>query len=369
MVCVSKCPDKNEYDQFYCHYDVQSDADSSVKDGYDYLIQYKCMYYLKTKSVLNRCWPNTDVSNAAIQASNYAASYNVSVSSNQTTYGTSNDKNSGWFSKFLGDVINLSGYIGGFGLGMATGASFLYLYLLRIPGLLPVLVWGVVIGVFACLLVGSFLLWDLAKSWANDGVHSDPEVLTMKIFAYFGWGVCGLYFCLIVVLRKRLSLAIGVVKQASRALANMPTLLALPLLQAVALTIFLVPWVIYILYLASSGDMKVKQGTYEYNGNDVTYSYRTFSYTVNARYAFLYMIFCWFWTSEFILAFGQIVIALSFTAWYFNRNKASTGNVTVAWVSLPFLHVIVDNIDSFSCSLRLFVHVFSIILEQRPLVL
>ena len=43
------------------------------------------------------------------------------------------------------------------------------------------------------------------------------------------------------------------------------------------------------------------------------------------------MLFCWFWTSEFIIAMGQLTIALSLVAWYFTRDKGKIGNVTVYW--------------------------------------
>lgn len=64
-----------------------------------------------------------------------------------------------------------------------------------------------------------------------------------------------------------------------------------------------------------------------------TYTYRQFNYTKNTKYTFIYMLFCWFWTSEFITAIGQIAIALSFVSWYFTRNKNKVGSGTVLWVS------------------------------------
>jgi choline transporter-like protein 2/4/5 len=156
----------------------------------------------------------------------------------------------------------------------------------------------------------------------------------MRVFGYFGLACTALYLCLVVVMRKRIQLAIGIVKQAAKALATMPALLVLPVLQAIGLLIFIIPWIIYVLFLASSGTITTVQGSYETDdGTEVPYSYREFTYTTNTKYAFLYMIFCYFWTSEFILAFGQLAIALAFTGWYFTRDKGSIGNGTVLWVS------------------------------------
>ena len=56
-----------------------------------------------------------------------------------------------------------------------------------------------------------------------------------------------------------------------------------------------------------------------------------FVYTENTQYTFIYLLFCWFWTSEFIIAMGQLTIALSLVAWYFTRDKSKIGNATVIW--------------------------------------
>ncbi len=332
-VCVHSCPKENDYDQFVCHYDIQANADADQTAAWEYVSNKICMYHVKTKTFLNRCIPDVDVQAAADA---YAQSSN---STSASVYKTASSKGSGWFSNFLGDLLKLDGYIFGFGLGVSTAIAFLYLYVLRIPGLLFFLIWGIIAAIFIFLIVGSFLLWSLANSWEHDG-HSHAEFITMKTFSYIGMGFTALYFCLIVVLRKRIQLAIGIVKQASKALATMPTLLALPVVQAVGLTAFLVPWIIYVLYLASSGDMTTKTGTYMVGSVPTTYSYRTFTYTTNTKYAFLYMLFCWFWTSEFIVAVGQLVISLSFTAWYFTRDKKTIGPSTVIWVSASLYFIL-----------------------------
>lgn len=53
-------------------------------------------------------------------------------------------------------------------------------------------------------------------------------------------------------------------KQAAKALATMPALLALPVMQAIGLLIFIIPWIIYVLFLASSGTVTTQQGNVPY---------------------------------------------------------------------------------------------------------
>lgn len=132
--------------------------------------------------------------------------------------------------------------------------------------------------------------------------------------------------------------------------------------QVIGVAIFLVPWVIFSLYLASSGEVSVTK--YEVNG--VSVSYREFEYTDNIRYAGLYMLFIWFWTTQFIIALGQIIIAMAVAKWcgritacglartqlvrkapwtkfphlvillhcrrYFARDKSQIGNSTVRFI-------------------------------------
>lgn len=293
------------------------------------------MYQIETKNFINRCIPDLTSTVDAIseEAQKEASKYGVNATA---VYSASSNQGSSWFSNFLGDMYSLLGYVFGFGLGITVAVAYLYLFVLQIKGLLFLLLWGIIIGIFVLMIIGSFLLWSLANKWNNDGEHSKAEVTTMWFFSYFGMACCVIYFCVIVVLRKRIQLAIGVVKQAARALARMPTLLFVPVVQSVGIVMFLVPWVIYVLCLASSGTYVVHTKTYTYQGQTLSYNYKTFTYGDNTRWAFLYMLFMWFWTSEFIIALGQIIVALAFSLWYFTRDKSTLGPLSVRWVSISF---------------------------------
>jgi len=75
--------------------------------------------------------------------------------------------------------------------------------------------------------------------------------------------------------------------------------------------------------------MKTYTSSYTNDGVTYNYNYREFEYTQNSKFAFLFLLFCWFWTSEFIIAVGQLIIALSFSTWYFTRDKSTIGPTTV----------------------------------------
>lgn len=50
--------------------------------------------------------------------------------------------------------------------------------------------------------------------------------------------------------------------------------------------------------------------------------------TACCLYSSRYMIFVWFWTSQFIVAVGQLAVAVAVSKWYFSRNRRNVGNST-----------------------------------------
>lgn len=335
--CVSSCPSSTNISQFICvSGNITSQANTDLNAAYSYTVDGECMYTIKTKNFLNRCFPDDpNVNNIAQEFVNNAV--NHSITGNYAyEFGLMSED---WFYKFALDIYHLRGYVFGFGIGVATGLAFLYTYLLRIPGVLFIVTWSCLIGILALLCAGSFLLWSLSRQWTHDGIHSNYEVIAMQVFSYVGMACILLYFALLVVMRSRIQLSIHIIKEAARAIAAIPLIILMPVYQVIGVVAFLVPWYfhvfffllnclrfIYVIFLASSGDLVIV-----HVGN---LTYRKFQYDNTTQYTFLYMLFCWFWTSQFIVAFGQMVIALAVVAWYFNRDKSKVGNGTLIWVNL-----------------------------------
>ena len=291
-----------------------------------YEIVYVVMYFLIFFQDLNRCIWVEDTTPPAHNVSYYAGQYvDLTKISIPSEYADSSDDNA--FTRFFADVFALQGYIFGFGIGLSLFLAFLYLYFLRIPGVLFTMIWGLLIGILVLLFVGSVMLWQLSVSWEDEGDRTKNEWMAMRVFAIIGIALTVLYLCFLCVMRKRIMLALGIIKEAARALAAMPILVFMPVIQTLGIVIFLVPWTIYALYLASSGDVETESETV--NGEVV--QYKTVTYNMNIRYAFLFLLFCWFWASQLIVAFGELVSALSISCWYFTRDKKSEGNLTVFW--------------------------------------
>jgi len=162
-------------------------------------------------------------------------------------------------------------------------------------------------------------------TWSEDTVHTDNEANAMLYIGYVFYALAAIWLCVVCCLRSRIMLGISITKQASRAVNSMPALIFFPIAQAAGLLIFMIPWVVYCLYLASSGEIVKKT----YTAGTATITYKTFEYTDNIYLAALYLLFVFFWTSQFIVAMGQLVNALAVSTWYFTRDKSTTGNLTV----------------------------------------
>lgn len=329
VVCVEDCPGSTNLNKFICFDERQEEADANTEKAWEFVGRQECLFKTKTQELVNRCFPLPLDKNTSDWAMTEGGKYGLDTDAIPLEY--SSDAQS-YLTSFFITMWYLRGYIFGFGLGISVLVAFIYLYLLRIPGLLFWIIWSILLSVFALLLVGALLLREKAMDWQDDDDRTKSEVTSMFVISYILLAICGLYLCFLVVMRKRINLAIGIVKEAARALAAMPMILALPLVQVTGLLLFLIPWVAYVIFLASSGDVK----TYE-SDTDSSVKYRTFEYDNNTKYAFLYLLFAYFWTSEFIIAIGQITVAASFAGWYFTREKSVLMNSKVIWAGKTVL--------------------------------
>jgi len=140
--------------------------------------------------------------------------------------------------------------------------------------------------------------------------------------------VAGLIALVVICLRKSIMLSIGIVKESARCVHAMPTILMFPVVQSVALIVFLVVWLIYAVYLASLGDIMVK--TVADSGVEgVDVQYRTFEYDEATQQYAWFLLFCLYWTFYFIEAVGSMVVARAVASWYFVRDKSTIGTTTV----------------------------------------
>lgn len=124
--------------------------------------------------------------------------------------------------------------------------------------------------------------------------------------------VCAvIWLCFICFLRKQIALAIQLIRESASALLHMPLLCFLPLLQIVCYGGFTCIWMIYCLYLVTSGEKVVE--TDSLSG----LTYISYEYSTTSKYAILFMFFAWLWSIAWLESIGQITAAHAVITWYF----------------------------------------------------
>lgn len=212
-------------------------------------------------------------------------------------------------------------------------------------------------------------MYKFAGDWDTDvpQTHSKREIWAAKGLGITFLVLCGLWACTLVFLRRRINLAIGLVREAARAVIAMPFMMVYPFLQAAGtcvcmcvrlrwmavwyihavlythtythlpqyhtgLLAFLVPWCVFSVYVAAMGRFEPRQFKgigIDLLGQNPLITVQRFQYgATDAPFAW-YMLFVLLWTAQFIVAVGQITLALAVSTWYFTRDKRAIGSGTL----------------------------------------
>ncbi|KAM3571813.1 hypothetical protein VYU27_006151 [Nannochloropsis oceanica] len=310
-ICLAECPKTFDPAVVYCIGNVAATEDN-ILNGY-------CLPQYPTKEVMNRCYITNST---ALEIFNMAKAYK-------------NDLDVTILSEFYGDVFNARAYIFGIGFGAALVLGFIWTWILRTPCLIHVAVWMVNFLVWGFLGALGSLMYMWSNDWKSDvpQTHTDREVWAAKGLGIFFLILCVLWLCMLVFLRKRINLAIGLVKEAARAVISMPLMVLYPFLQAAGFLIFLVPWSFYSINVASMGHFESR--TFEGLSLDPSAAdgppiiVQRFQYGAGSIDYAWYMLFVLLWTAQFIIAVGQITLALAVSTWYFTREKRDIGSGTL----------------------------------------
>uniref|UniRef100_A0A674H9K2 Choline transporter-like protein n=1 Tax=Taeniopygia guttata TaxID=59729 RepID=A0A674H9K2_TAEGU len=220
-------------------------------------------------------------------------------------------------------------------------SAFRFIQTLLIHTLIALVVFG--------LLFVSGVLWWLHYDYRNDpSTELETEKENVKFllgYAIFSTIITVVLLCLIFVLRKRLPFSVQLFRIVGKIIGRIPFLLFQPLWTFLILIVFWVFWVAVLLSLGTAGGSYILQvssrttcdsnmsnknvfpaGTLTFQLQSGTaqstsegqVEYRALSgICYMAWYHFVGLI----WTSEFILACQQMVIAGAVVTCYFNRNK------------------------------------------------
>lgn len=325
-VCISKCPDEDNFEKFHCKYDLDIN-DLTVEDGLQYTITLKCMPYVKSKSFLGYCSPEEGMDYIAETTLDAVREIEDDPSLNATFVDPKSfDEETKFFEDSLADLKTSRDVILGFGFGVSIFLGFLFLFLLRVPGILYLVIWSFIGLVFAGLVACSYYMRRTSDRWDEEEIREEREVTGLLVLSYIVAALAIGWFVIVCWMRKRIILAIDCIKEASKAVGKIPIIVFYPVAQAFWSFGFLIVWAIIMIYLAASGDMvpqcicpsstdvtEIFETNYNVDDENAIcqtdcFLFKSFEYTTNTKYAGLYMLFVWFWTSQFIVAVGEIAI-------------------------------------------------------------
>ena len=258
-----------------------------------------------------------------------SALYNLSKALNLTSYAP----DSGYLQSATNDALSAAGDIIATypvilgSSGITLGLSFIWLIVLQFFA--GVMVYALLLAV--CL--GGALSGYALLNYADHTASSDPTITTnqtdmMRYTAYIIFGLTALFILILLAIRKRIRIAIQVIKEASRALSAVRSLILLPLLPLALFVAFAAGWAVMALYMYSVGtyaDVTTpNQVLYDFyteqrNGNPATSL--QFVWDTNYKYLFGLHFFMFLWTSEALVYLTFMVMAGTVADWYFTPKS------------------------------------------------
>uniref|UniRef100_A0A8C9YJM7 Choline transporter-like protein n=1 Tax=Sander lucioperca TaxID=283035 RepID=A0A8C9YJM7_SANLU len=361
QLCVEKCPDRHltlmkaklgsnedrEYYQQYC-------KDGILKDGLCPAI------LMPSKAFTRRCLPAlgtlkggvvvvgnettfTDGKGSSINATDVKS--NVVVEARQVAMRIFEDYTQSWHWILLGLVI-------------AMLVSFIFIVLLRF--LAGIMVWVMIVlvilvigyGIFHCYMEFASLKGEPGSDVTirDLGLQTDFSVYlqirqTWLAFMIILAIVEVIIILLLIFLRKRIMIAIALIKEASRAVGHVMSSLFYPLVTFALLAVVIAYWAITAVFLSTSNEQVYKV----FNNSECEYSRETcdpqtfntsnasaqcpdaeclFAFyggeTYYHKYLILfqfYNVFLFFWCANFVTALGQVTLSGAFASYYWAFKK------------------------------------------------
>ena len=290
FVCIESCPSATTYDGFICEYEIQHEIDQTLSSAAElganalmdpngtknalymfYTGQKQCVPMIESTSFLGYCIPSKPLEEVLLGdsiSSNDTASNNATVSNstainNDTSISISissekkASSNNEAFDIIMSDVSTVRYVIFGFGCGGAMLLGIVFLIIIQLPCILNIMVWSMIVAIDAGLVFAGYYTKGVSLTWEASG-RPGNEALALYYGSYVLYGLAGLWLVTILFLRRRILLACSCVKEASRAISAMPLMTLFPVAQVLCLFAFTLVWMVYMTYLASSGDIEAK---------------------------------------------------------------------------------------------------------------
>lgn len=355
MVCLDECPSATQnitgavsaYEAMICIDDDVEDAyKTATKDDTEYYYGYSnlfndgtgpCNFELETYTVLYYCIFSPTATIPSIKGVDFP---DEGESILKIADVDDESMSSNAFMEFVQDVITTRNYIFGFGFAVAFLTSFFYSWLMT-KGMIHLLVWVCIMMSEALMLALGAYMYYTGTEWESDdeaSTHSDTEINGMKGLGIAFLSIAGLFFCFICCNCSKIRKCCNLVQTAGQAVRDVPITVFFPIIQTGGLVIFMVPWMYYMVAANAQGeyvDTTVSATSTTNSTNEV------WVWSETDQYCNTFLMFSYFWTSQFITALGQLVMALTFAKWYFTEDPPvdtdapAVGCCRKCWCGVP----------------------------------
>ena len=280
--CVEKCPDVEDVNTIK-QITLGIGDDQQVYDLYP------------TIEILNRCIPD------------YSSSYDKDKMPDDSA-GNAILTLENWFTRVVHDVVELWWLI----LICVAGAFVVgWLWLFFVRCFIGFITYTMIFVCMAAFIAATVYTWVIADNLNLDADNimykfTDDEGLrtALKVIRIILLVVTICLFFMLVFLRKRIKLAVAVIREASRAVRKTPTVTIFPIIQFLACLVFAGYWIIVLLFLASSYQRDEREYTV-----DVTVNGSRLEPKFSVMYLGIYHIFGGLWTVFFLSGVGRTTVS------------------------------------------------------------
>lgn len=359
--CVKECPDQNalgytvNVSDLVCDYDLNFDNfDPTPQDLMDFISKKRCApYYLRSTDVINRCIP-TIVDSSVTSGLQSASRTNITADEVKegalAVQALLNLQNLG--QRILSD-LQQSWYWILAALGIAMVASLLYIILMR--WLAGLIVWVTIYAILTALGFAVYYCWTRYKQDPSNTDNSSSNFAltfstgldsfitsqeTWKWLAIIFAVILGILLLILLAVHKRISIAIQIIKEGSRAVSAVPFTLFFPVIPWL-LQLILFAWFLGVLaYIVTSGSPRFQVVSNDTDNGQLcsdavkaqiesvssglgnkTCNFVDFSDENVLLGMTVYHLLGWLWVMNFIIALGLAVLAGSFASYYWAWDK------------------------------------------------
>jgi len=180
------------------------------------------------------------------------------------------------------------------------------------------IVWFLSFSFLAMGLASGYFLYDYAESAEEIG---DEDAEYYLYGAYVAWGLTFLLLCFLCAIRKKIQMALAIMKSAGDSAAAMPLLFLVPFIPFVAIIIYFAIWCWFAVSIVSisNPETMVLPAEFAYfsawdvaDGQFVDLVYDT-NQNANFGYVFFHML----WTTQFLIYLNYLIVAGAIAKWYF----------------------------------------------------